>query len=860
MKKLFFFLISNLLIFSATSVAQGPPPPPVCPYTTTWDGTSWSNGVPNTPAYLSYIVNFNGNFSSTESLFACRVVIGTSYAVTINNGHTLTVDNDVDATQGVLTFQNNASLVQINNDAVNSGSINYIRLTTPVVNTDYTYWSSPVQGQVLYLASASGQNVPWYGYYMWDASATPSTGDQPIYYSGAWQNVDKWTHVMQPGRGYIISGPTSFGSTAGQYATMTFSGVPNNGIINMPVIGHSYSVNNTSTAPCTKEKIIPNLIGNPYPSALDADSFLDANQSLVNGAIYLWAHNTIPDPSIQTPENSTVYTRNDYTVYNRLGGVGTGRLNATLPNSITNSNRPNGKIAAGQGFTIQALATGNVVFSNDMRDGATGANNQFFRTSSAASMVAPLNRDRIWLAIKNESYTGAVNQTPYKETLVGYIDGATNGYEKRFDTESYSTNPTIDLYSITSTSAACNRLVIQGRQRNATFNDSDVIPLGYTVTEAGTYTITSVAADGIFGGSTPTQRYFLQDLQEHIIYDLSVAPYTFTMAAPVTNDTSRFRLIFKAYTTQLASTLCNTTRSNLASNLSFDQPFGGTFELHVQVIRNHNTLGSMTANFTLNSIYSFSLANIYNLDPSVGTNFLVSDATYTVRAFFVYNGVTYPWGRTCTINTVPITDGASPTPNLICGLTFPVMPTNNQQIMGTNFFNQLNTRWEVRRVTDDQVVAFTQTGSTQNFFRFRTTLPTGVTPFNAGFIQPNTQYCVRMAPVYPSGIIGNFGNECCFTTSPTYTGKLQSESNIDFSVSSYPNPFKNNFTLDIQSPSDEEVGIQVFDLLGKQIETKYLKTFSLDEKISLGDNYSIGVYTIIVTQGEDKQIIKMIKQ
>jgi hypothetical protein len=32
-------------------------------------------------------------------------------------------------------------------------------------------------------------------------------------------------------------------------------------------------------------------MGNPYPSALDADKFLDANASLIEGTIY-WTHNT----------------------------------------------------------------------------------------------------------------------------------------------------------------------------------------------------------------------------------------------------------------------------------------------------------------------------------------------------------------------------------------------------------------------------------------------------------------------------------------------------------------------------------------------------------------------------------------
>ena len=37
---------------------------------------------------------------------------------------------------------------------------------------------------------------------------------------------------------------------------------------------------------------VKNLIGNPYPSALDANAFLLANQDKLEGTIYFWTHNT----------------------------------------------------------------------------------------------------------------------------------------------------------------------------------------------------------------------------------------------------------------------------------------------------------------------------------------------------------------------------------------------------------------------------------------------------------------------------------------------------------------------------------------------------------------------------------------
>jgi hypothetical protein len=55
-----------------------------------------------------------------------------------------------------------------------------------------------------------------------------------------------------------------------------FTGIPNNGIITI-------SIGGTGSF---------NLIGNPYPSALDASQFLSTNSGVLGGTIYFWTHST----------------------------------------------------------------------------------------------------------------------------------------------------------------------------------------------------------------------------------------------------------------------------------------------------------------------------------------------------------------------------------------------------------------------------------------------------------------------------------------------------------------------------------------------------------------------------------------
>jgi hypothetical protein len=80
-----------------------------------------------------------------------------------------------------------------------------------------------------------------------------------------------------------------------------------------------------------------NLVGNPYPSALDANLFLIENSVNLDGTIYLWTHNAI---------TNNLYTSDDYATYNLLGGVGT---NAALSSGVSTS-KPDGNIASGLFF------------------------------------------------------------------------------------------------------------------------------------------------------------------------------------------------------------------------------------------------------------------------------------------------------------------------------------------------------------------------------------------------------------------------------------------------------------------------------------------------------------------------------
>jgi hypothetical protein len=468
--------------------------------TTKWNGTTWDNGIPDS----STQVVFNGNYASDNlvspgDLNACSVIIS-SGTVLFKSGHSLIVQNGVSTSGGTLTFEDNSSLVQVANvtngvgvySGGNVGSITYKRNTTPIRKFDFTYWSTPVNPQTLLAVS-------------------PLTfSDRFMSYNST---TNSWTILnssssMVPGKGYIIRAPQTFDAVVPQIFNASFNGVPNNGTITTPIVGP----NNL------------NLIGNPYPSALNADLFMSnaLNSGIVDATIYLWTHNTAI-----TANN---YSTSDYAVYNYLGGTGT----AAAPSGSTggfNNNVPNGKIAAGQSFFIKGLASGNATFLNSMR--VVGNNNQFFKSSSAVSSQNIDNR--IWLDIKNE-------QGDYKQILIGYSAKATMDIDRGYDSECINTGTQGALYSIVKNTC----LSIQGR--SLPFEDTDEVPLGFTTSIPGSYTINLYDFDGLF----LRQDVYLKDNKLNKTINLKEGSYSFLSNSGVFND--RFVLQYKNSMLAVANT------------------------------------------------------------------------------------------------------------------------------------------------------------------------------------------------------------------------------------------------------------------------------------------------------------------
>ena len=457
--------------------------------TNTYTGV-WSHGTPNINQNLVFASDYISEGSGVGNITGCSCIVNSEVNVTISEDDTLTITNAVNNNDGFLTFENNASLLQTTN-AVNSGNIIYKRISAPMKNFDFTYWSSPVAGQVLYNLSP---NTLWDKFFSFTANA--------------WKQEIASSTVMIRGKGYIIRTPKAGLWENGENVVfpysqpVNFTGVPNNGDITgeTVVAGNFY------------------LIGNPYPSAIDADKFLYSNPNpnnsvILNGTIYFWTH-TAP-----VQQNGSLYTYNasDYASYNGVGGA------RTLP-AYVGGITPSGKIAAGQSFFALAKGPGNIKFNNAMRVGSN--NNQFFKPVKT-SKTSLLERHRLWL---NMSNTGGA----FKQILIGYVEGATNGLDDDFDGLSLNAHTYLDFYSINSGS----NLVIQGRA--LPFLTTDQIPLGYRSAIEGEFSISIDHADGLLSG----HDVYLIDKMTNTIHNVTMNDYKFITAIGTFQD--RFVLAYES--------------------------------------------------------------------------------------------------------------------------------------------------------------------------------------------------------------------------------------------------------------------------------------------------------------------------
>ena len=478
----------------------------------TWNGTNWldvNGAITATSLSRPAVLNANYNTTTNGSFDACSLVVNAGITATIKANTYINIQNDltINAT-ATLSVENNGSLVQIDDTGVNTGSIAMQR-TANIRKTDYVYWSAPVASFAVNSISPSTNYM-----YKWNTTVANSNNGQ-----GNWQSASG--NTMTTGIGYIVRGPSANSLTVPSDYTATFTGVPNNGVVNVSINRGDYTgvdYKGTNQTWITNYDDNMNLIGNPYPSAINVHDFLAANNN-IEGAVQIWTHGTQLSNAIASPYYGTFaynYTSADYITYN-----GTGTTSGPLGF--------NGYIGAGQAFFVKMLdgaaASGTITFNNALRNKAH-SNNQFYRTSDPSinhpQVIHPQNteRHRIWLDLI--APTGTVIRT-----MVGYVTGATLDKDRLFDAYSDYENDQ-NFFSLIGKEI----MTIQGRP--LPFDVNDTVPMGVAIPKTGNYTIAIGVVDGLFAGEQ--QTIYLEDKLLNVIHNLSVSPYSFNIDKGIVKD------------------------------------------------------------------------------------------------------------------------------------------------------------------------------------------------------------------------------------------------------------------------------------------------------------------------------------
>lgn len=426
-----------------------------------------------------------------------NLIVHPNKTLTISTNNYVLVSNAI-TNNGVLKVDDKGQLVQVNNNAVNTGNIILDRKTS-YKKWDYSHYATPVQTANTYALSP---NTLPNRIYEWVPTVNSANGTY-----GNWINP---LGAMTIGKGYAITAPNNFSATTAQEFIATFTGVPNNGIVSLPMQRGDFDgadyLNTLNNIYVSKWDDNYNLIGNPYPSAISANEFLIHNNGVIQGHLDLWINSGLSslnaDPFYGNYDLN--YDGNSFLIYNLSGSTaGPGTFN--------------GSIGAAQGFFVTMLdevPSGTTVeFTNQMRS-KNHNNSVFYRTANQPE-------SRLWIDLaKVDSNT---NQF-INRILVGYVNNATNGLDNLNDAVKAKKLDT-DIYSLTTSSV--DGFSIQGRQ--LPFNPEDIVPLGINIKQAGNYVINLAFVEGEL--ENETQEIYIEDRELQITHNLKSGNYNFSSTA-----------------------------------------------------------------------------------------------------------------------------------------------------------------------------------------------------------------------------------------------------------------------------------------------------------------------------------------
>lgn len=571
------------------------------PYVSTADGNweddaTWVNGsIWDTPSANSKnwaIVRVQNNVIanasySTLGLFVdsgnTLTVTGTNPVITNPSPFAFTAGSGFGLTNswyteldGIIDLNGESQFIQQANSDLATSSAGYLEKDQQGTANRYTYnyWSSPVstinttannQDFTLGNVFSDGTTPSSPATISWTADENGAVGP-PITISTRWiykfvngadEDYDAWqfvrnTGAISPGEGYTMKG-TSATANEREEQNYVFRGKPNNGDITVSPLGDTNLY----------------LVGNPYPSALDADLFIQDNPNM-EGTIYFWEHwgggtHTLLD------------YQGGYATYASTGpGMGVGvpaMSHPSVSSTGSGAKTPKRYIPVGQGFFAQGdnIAGNGLTTTVEFNNGQRLFLPEYILTFEFSTFLRETNDDDltnpgIFVNPENENATSPTDASPedddpvtlddiyeeynlpidYRQKIrLGYTnpggfhrqivvvaernasDGVARGEEGK---SIYIANDDMYWY------LESEEYVIQTLSR---FNDNREIPLGLVSENGGVGTINIDQLENI----DSSLEIYIKDLHSGTTHDLRASDFSVTLPAGETND--RYALVFQ---------------------------------------------------------------------------------------------------------------------------------------------------------------------------------------------------------------------------------------------------------------------------------------------------------------------------
>jgi hypothetical protein len=240
--------------------------------TTIWNGSAWSNGVPN----KNMTADIQGVYNTTtHGNISCRNLILTSGSLTVNINTIVKVYKNIQQQTGFTLTLTNGELALFDKDVDTtsvkltiSRSLEYL-----MQRFDYRTLGDPISNKTVGTLSPGTLENRFYTY---DSSLN---GYVSTYFFNAISiGADVSTSIFKPGVGFLIRVPFNF-PTAGTIWTVSSNNLANAGKLNAGVIKVPFEkrINDFSYV----------LVANPYSASIDINKFLRANP-FIDYKLFYW--------------------------------------------------------------------------------------------------------------------------------------------------------------------------------------------------------------------------------------------------------------------------------------------------------------------------------------------------------------------------------------------------------------------------------------------------------------------------------------------------------------------------------------------------------------------------------------------